>query len=126
MSGMEKLSEGYIPSATRPSVKPPATWADPKTLVDHFERHGKDFGAKTPQEYVQMSSDFLRSSQNQRFPTKISPDGNTIRVYDPTTNIFGSYTAGGETRTFFKPDGHKYTTNLDYWNAQPGTSPWTP
>ena len=52
----------------------------------------------------------------------------TIRVYDPTTNTFGSYTASGATRTFYKPDPaiHKFKTNLDYWNAQPGSSPWTP
>jgi RHS repeat-associated protein len=106
------------------TVKGPATWANSKTLADHFARHGKDFGAKTAQEYSQAASDFLRRSQGQRLPTKIGPDG-TIRVYDPQTNTFGSYTAGGGTRTFYKPDPavHGYKTNLDYWNAQPGTSP---
>ena len=122
-----RLGDGIVPTAIRTPVKSPATWANPKTLADHFERHGKDFGVRTPQEYVQASSDFLRNSQVQRLPTKIGLDG-TIRVYDPKTNTFGSYTAGGETRTFYKPDPslHKYETNLDYWNAQPGVSPWMP
>ncbi len=108
-------------------VRGSATWANEKTLADHFARHGKDFGTKTAQEYSQAASDFLRKSQAQGLPTKIGPDG-TIRVYDPKTNTFGSYTAGGETRTFYKPDPamHKYNTNLDYWNSQPGTSPWRP
>jgi hypothetical protein len=52
----------------------------------------------------------------------------TIRVYDPKTNTFGSYAADGGTRTFYKPDPavHKYKSNLDYWNAQPGSSPSKP
>lgn len=74
-----------------------------------------------------MASTFLRRSQAQGLPTKIAADG-TIRVYEPATNTFGSYTTAGETITFFKPNPavHPYPTNLDYWNAQPGVAPWTP
>ncbi len=105
----------------------PTTWVNQKTLADHFKRHGTDFGSRSAQHYADQASDFLRSSQTQRLPTKIAPDG-TIRVYDPATNTFGSYTSGGATRTFYKPDPtmHPFKTNLDYWNAQPGSSPWIP
>jgi len=98
-----------------PLIKGPATWANPKTLLPHFANHGKDFGARTAGEYSQAASDFLRRSQIERLPTKIGTDG-TIRIYDATTNTFGSYTPGGGTKTFFKPDPavHKLKTNLDY------------
>lgn len=54
---------------------------------------------------------------------KIGPDG-TVRVYDPVNNIFGAYNTNGTTKTFYKPDTNLngYLTNMDYWNAQPGTT----
>jgi len=102
-------------------------WANPKTLADHFGRHGADFGAKSADDYARTASDFFRRSQAERLPTKIAPDG-TIRVYDPKNNIFGSYNPSGTTKTFYKPDPaqHKLPSNLDYWNKQPGASPWQP
>jgi pyocin large subunit-like protein len=103
------------------------TWGQPKTLADHFTRHGGDFGAKTADEYVDMASDFLKRSQVERLPIKIAADG-TIRVFDPKSGAFGSYNASGTTKTFYKPapSQHKLPSNLDYWNNQPGVSPWEP
>jgi RHS repeat-associated protein len=102
-------------------------WGNPKTLADHFGRHGADFGAKIADDYMRMASDFFRRSQAERLPTKIAPDGK-IRVYDPKNNIFGSYNPSGTTKTFYKPDPaqHKLPSILDYWNKQPGVSPWQP
>lgn len=102
-------------------------WGNPKTLADHFGRHGADFSAKSAHDYTRMASDFFRRSQTELLPTKIATDG-TIRVYDPKNNIFGSYNPSGTTKTFYKPDPaqHKLPSNLDYWNKQPGISPWQP
>ena len=74
-----------------------------------------------------MASNFFQESQAGSLPTKIATDG-TIRVYDPATNTFGSFNANGTTKTFFTPDPAQrgLPTNLDYWNAQPGVSPWEP
>jgi filamentous hemagglutinin len=74
-----------------------------------------------------MASKFLQESQTGGLPTKIGPGG-TIRVYDPATNTFGSFNANGTTKTLYMPDPaqHGYPTNWDYWNAQPGVSPWKP
>jgi pyocin large subunit-like protein len=46
---------------------------------------------------------------------KIDAQG-TIRVYDPATNEFGAYTAGGLTKAF-KP------TSPTYWSRQVGIAP---
>lgn len=94
-------------------------WGNPRTLSDHFQRHGKDFNAPTVNDYARQAADFLRRSQQEGLPTKIGPDG-AVRVYDPKTNTFGSYSADGTTRTFFKP------TNPNYFEGQPGAPPWTP
>jgi RHS repeat-associated protein len=100
------------------------TWGNPDTLADHFARHGADFNATSEEDYAHQASQFLQDSQADGLPTKIDADG-TIRVYDPNTNTFGSYNPDGTTKTFFQPDpaSHPYPTNLDYWNAQPGTAP---
>lgn len=102
-------------------------WGTPKTLADHFRRHGADFGSTTADKYVQQASYFFQRSQLENLPTKVDPKG-VIRVYDPKTNTFGSFDPDGTAKTLYKPDPavHKYPTNVDYWNAQPGTSPWTP
>ena len=46
--------------------------------------------------------------------TKVDTDG-TVRVYDPETNTFGSYTSDGKTKTIFKPSGGQ-----GYFDRQPG------
>jgi hypothetical protein len=89
-------------------------WSDPATLVDHFERHGNDIGALSPNDYATRASAFFQRSQQQRLPTKISPNG-TIRVFDPNTQLFGSYASDGKAFTVFRP------TSPTYWERQPGT-----
>jgi pyocin large subunit-like protein len=97
-----------------------AKWGLPETLARHFKDHGADFGAKSAEEYASMASDFLARAQKGKLPTKISQEG-TIRVYEPSTNTFGSYNPDGTTRTFYKP-----TQGQRYWERQPGKEPWTP
>ena len=94
-------------------------WGNPKSLADHFARHGKDFGAKSADDYAKQASDFFRRSQADRLPTKIDADG-VIRVYDPRSNTFGAFNPDGTTRTFFKP------TSPTYFDRQPGGAPWGP
>ena len=46
---------------------------------------------------------------------EVQKDGSEIvRMYDPSTNTFGSYNGDGTTRTFFKP------TSTTYWGRQRG------
>ena len=89
------------------------SWANLKTLDDHFARHGADFGATSADDYARMGSEFFQRGGAQHLPTKITPDG-TIRMYDPATNTFGSFAPNGMTKTLFKP------TSPDYWSRQPG------
>jgi RHS repeat-associated protein len=108
-------------------LKGTTTWGRAETLAEHFADHGAGIGAKTAAEYAEKASNFLIRSQLQRLPTKIDRSG-IIRVYDPATNTFGAYNQNGTTRTFYRPDPslHGYPTNLDYWNAQRGHTPWSP
>ena len=94
-----------------------AAWGRTDTLDDHFDRHGADFGARNADDYAQQASNALRTSQAERWPTKIDSDG-VIRVYDPKTNTFGAYNPDGTTRTFFKPK-----RGSAYWDDRRGSPP---
>jgi len=90
-----------------------SNWGNPKTLQDHFDRHGKDFGSSCPGDYAKQAAAFFQKAQTEKLPTKISSDG-VIRAYDPKSNTFGSYNSDGTTKTFFKP------SSPAYWGKQPG------
>jgi hypothetical protein len=93
-----------------------ALWGNSDTLQNHFDRHGSDFGATDPIDYADKARDFFNNNAGSA-PTKIDQTDGTIRIYDPTTNTFGSYNADGSTRTFFKP------TSPTYFDRQPGYPP---
>ena len=85
---------------------------NPKTLDDHFNRHGIDFGSSTKEGYANQANNFFH--ERNKYQVKVDSDG-TIRVYDSKTNTFGSYNSDGSTRTFFKPSGGQ-----NYFDRQPG------
>jgi hypothetical protein len=104
------------PGAAR-SIDPQAyskrTWGNPKSLGDHFARHGRDFGAKDANDYARMAYEFFQRAQKQGLPMKVDGAG-VYRVYDPGSGAFGAYNANGTTKTFFKPG------SAAYFERQPG------
>jgi RHS repeat-associated protein len=124
--GAELGGGADIAAETRGAMSLPAeeTWGNPATLGRHLSDHGADFGVIDASQYSDLASQFLQDSQLRDLPTKIDAGG-IIRVYDPQTNIFGAYNPNGTTRTFYKlnPQIHGLPSNIEYWNAQPGTTP---
>jgi hypothetical protein len=102
------------PSPASPAA-PPArrTWANVATLRDHFERHGRDFGASSPDDYAAQAWHFLQRAKTEGLPAKQDPEG-TLRVWDPRTRAFAAYSRQGMTKTYFKPG------SPDYFDRQPG------
>ncbi len=90
------------------------TWGHLDSLQDHFERHGRDFSSKSPDDYAAQAWRFLQRARAENLPMKLDDTDGTLRVFDPTTRAFGAYNGGGRTKTFFKPD------NSTYWQRQPG------
>jgi pyocin large subunit-like protein len=108
------------PSATKfpPSVAkapPPSgtTWGHLASLPDHFARHGRDFGAKNPDDYARMAWEFLQRAKAEGLPAKQDETG-VLRVFDPKSGAFAAYNRDGTTKTFFKPGSR------DYFARQPG------
>ncbi len=89
------------------------TWGNPKTLPDHFARHGSDFRARTAEEYAALAAQLLVRAKSEGLPAKVDRAG-TVRVYDPRTGAFGAYNSDGTTKTFFKPG------SASYFARQPG------
>ncbi|MFZ2276191.1 MAG: fibronectin type III domain-containing protein [Prosthecobacter sp.] len=102
--------------AAVPQQAPPTrqTWGHLDSLQDHFERHGGDFSSKSPDDYAAKAWAFLQRARAENLPMKLDDTDRTLRVFDPTTRVFGAYNGAGKTKTFFKPD------NPSYWQRQPG------
>jgi len=120
------MAEG--PEAARPSAAPAAfdptryqvpparvTWGAPRTLQDHFDRHGADFAAKNPEDYAAKAWLFLRRAAFEGLPAKLDADG-VLRVYEAKTKTFASYNRDLTAKTFFKPG------RPNYFEDQPGKS----
>jgi hypothetical protein len=99
------------PEAATPvsdTTSAPASWGDPDTLQRHFNDHGADFNAQTPQDYANQANQFLNNGVQNNLPAVQGADGR-VRMYDPATNTFGVYNSDGTTASFYKPtDGAAY------------------
>lgn len=110
------IPEKKAAPASAPTKAPPAsqTWGNISTLQDHFERHGRDFGSKSPDEYAAEAWFFLQRARSGSLPMKLDDTDGTVRLFDPRTRAFAAYTGAGRTKTFFKPE------SPTYWQRQPG------
>ncbi len=100
-----------------PVRKAPPTrkiWGNIGSLQDHFDRHGRDFGAKTPDDYARMSWEFLNRALDEGWSAKVDGSDGTIRIWDAKSRAFAAYNRDGTTKTYFKPGGP------DYFERQPG------
>ncbi|MEQ1854500.1 MAG: fibronectin type III domain-containing protein, partial [Chthoniobacteraceae bacterium] len=112
-----KPPETSPPPAPKPVVRDaPATrltWGNMPSLQDHFDRHGGDFGAKSPDDYAAQAWRFRERAVAERLPMKLDTDG-TLRVWEGKTGTFAAYNRDGSTKTYFKPG------SPDYFARQPG------
>ena len=97
--------------AVPPTAK---TWGDRYSLLDHFNRHGADFGAANADDYAAKAWLFLQQVKDEGLPAKQDESDGTIRVWDGKTHTFAAYNRNFTTKTFFKP------LSADYFNRQPG------
>lgn len=107
----KRANSTAVSAAKAPSTR--ETWGYLPSLQDHFERHGRDFSARDPDDYARLAWEFRRRAASENLPTKVDIDG-VIRIYDPRSRAFGAYNKNGTTRTFFKPRSD------DYFDRQPG------
>jgi hypothetical protein len=105
--------------------KPNSIWSARKNMNPvenafwHWKKHGKEFQElSNARDYVEKIRNFLSNPPSGTLmKTRLNGE---IVLYHPETNTFASFTKEGVPKTLFKPDvsKHKYSTNLEYFNAQ--------
>lgn len=110
-----QTKSGISPAVSR-SKAPPArqTWGNIATLQDHYDRHGRDFQATSPEDYARQAWEFLQRAQREQWSVKQDEYDGVLRIYDRQTRAFAAYNRDGTTKTYFKPN------SADYWERQPG------
>ena len=103
--GLSKL--GFNLKAISNLVPNSVKWSGGKSgnaldnAMNHWWKHGKEFGYKSDYEYVQGAYDFLHNSPKGTL-VKQRANGDILK-YDPKTNTFGVMDSLGNPRTMFKP-----------------------
>ena len=104
------------PSSPQQQARPPpakVTWGSPRSLADHFERHGSDFQARSADDYAAQAWQFLVRAKSDGLPAKLDSEG-VVRIFDPRSGAFAAYNPDGTTKTYFKPG------RREYFDDQPG------
>ncbi len=77
-------------------------------LDDHFEKHGREFGAITEHQYLQMAQQLRDTRPGGNILESRRPDG-VVSKFDRRHGYFGAYNPDGTVRTFFIPaEGIRY------------------
>jgi hypothetical protein len=77
-------------------------------LDEHYEKHGREFGQVTRQEYLAMAQALRDDPAGGPILEAVRKDGVTTR-FDRTSGAFIAFNPDRTIRTFFKPnDGERY------------------
>ncbi len=87
------------------------TFRNQKRFDEHYEKHGKEFGNITQEEYLELANDLI-NSKSDRVLHKYSDDGDYM-YFDQDTNYFLVLASDGYIRTFFIP-----SAGIKYWERQ--------
>ncbi len=111
----KKITPNPATSSAGP-VAPPTkkTWGYLPSLQDHFDRHGRDFSASSPDDYAAKAWMFLQYAKQNGLPMKWDDSDDTLRIWEPKSRAFAAFNRDGTTKTFFRPG------NSSYWSRQPG------
>jgi hypothetical protein len=87
---------------------PEIGFASRQKLVDHFRKHGREFGSITMEQYLRKAQELRDRPAGKRLLESIRPDGVVTR-YDRETGDFIAFNGNGVIRTYFRPaDGEAY------------------
>lgn len=88
------------------------TFRTKKQFDGHFEKHGKEFGSITQEEYLKKANDLINNDSDTILHKTEAEDGDYI-FYDTVNNEILFLSADGYIRTYFKP-----SSGIDYYNRQ--------
>ena len=77
------------------------SFRDDKSLDGHYDKHGKEFGNITKEQYLQKANNLV-DSKSSDILTKVRANGDNV-YYNKATNEFAMKTIDDVIRTYFKP-----------------------
>ena len=87
---------------------PEIGFADVRRLDEHYEKHGREFGRISRQEYLREAQRLRDAAPGGPILQAVRADGVVTR-YDRDSGAFIAFNRNGVIRTFFKPnDGERY------------------
>ncbi len=79
-----------------------------RLLDEHFLKHGREFGATSPEQYLQLAQ-ALRDAPVGGSVLEIVRGDGAVSRFDKASGAFIAFEANGTIRTFFRPnDGERY------------------
>jgi pyocin large subunit-like protein len=79
-----------------------------KQFDEHFQKHGREFGAITQAEYLRLAQELRDAPVGGPILEAVKPGG-VISRFDRRNSAFGAYNPDRTIRTFFIPnDGERY------------------
>jgi len=101
------------PSSPAPQIpqsisRPEIGFASKQKLNDHYQKHGKEFGKISREEYLRLAQELRDRSLDRNILEAKRPEGAVTR-FDRKTGAFLAFNPDGVIRTFFRPnDGEAY------------------
>ncbi|NPV04030.1 MAG: hypothetical protein HPY67_04780 [Syntrophaceae bacterium] len=97
------------PPAAQPVVlRPDVGFASQQKLLDHYRKHGREFGAITLEQYLRKAQELRDRPAGGAVLESVRPDGVVTR-FDRESGDFIAFNRDGTIRTYFRPaDGEAY------------------
>jgi hypothetical protein len=103
--GKAALEGSAAPSHVK---RPDIGFASRQKLVDHYKKHGREFGAVTMEQYLRKAQELRDRPAGGTILESVRPEGVVTR-YDRETGDFLAFNRDGVIRTYFRPtDGEAY------------------
>ena len=88
--------------------RPDVGFASQQKLVDHYRKHGREFGPITMQQYLGKAQELRDRPSGGPILESVRPDGVVTR-FDRASGDFIAFNRNGVIRTYFRPaDGEAY------------------
>jgi pyocin large subunit-like protein len=88
--------------------RPDIGFASRQKLVDHYRKHGREFGSITMEQYLRGAQELRDRPTGGTILETARPDGSVTR-YDRGSGDFIAFHRAGVIRTYFRPtDGEAY------------------
>jgi pyocin large subunit-like protein len=97
------------PASPPSSATSPVGFRSTARLVEHYQKHGQEFGAISEAEYLRFARQLRDAPVGGNIVEVVRPSDGVVSRFDRSSGAFLAADPDGTIRTFFKPnDGEAY------------------